>query len=192
MTHWNEAAESRSQKVELLEGLVPGYNYSHEDMAHRTDERLCKLLVYNIGEAKKSMFHILQTAFELHRELLLRDFERLRDELDIFSDEIKARAFEWDKNKPQEWMERLIDHDYRIVTGLGRLKADIKALEKAFLASGEAPRELKRLDSLIKPIDREIEELVMMFKEREAICNIKDTSLDKTFEAIRSRLRKGF
>jgi uncharacterized protein YecE (DUF72 family) len=191
MSKWRQARESRTEKVQALEKLIPGYDYSHEDLAHRTDENLCKLLVEHLREAKRVAFNILQTAFELHRDMLLKDFEKMRDELDIFSDEIKARAFDWDRDKPQEWLERLIDYDYRVVVGLGNLRRNLEGLEKEFLSAGQKVQDLKRLDEHVKRVDREIEGLVIMFKEREAVCNIKEASLEKTFDRIRSQIRKG-
>jgi hypothetical protein len=191
MSEWREARESRSEKVQTLEKLIPGYDYSHEDTAHRTDESLCRLLVEQLREAKRTVFNTLETAYELHRDTLLKDFGQLKDDLDIFSDEIKARAFEWDRKKPLEWLERLIDHDYRLVSGLGSLRRDLDTLHKEFLSSKEQARDLKKLDTLIRAIERETEELVVLFKEREAICNIKEAALEKSFERISSRIRKG-
>lgn len=191
MSKWKQARESRTEKVQALEKLIPGYDYSHEGLAHRTDGNLCKLLVEQLREAKRVAFNILQTAFELHRDLLLKDFEKLRDELDIFSDEIKARTFDWDRDKPQEWLERLIDYDYRVVVGLGNLRKTLEGLEKEFLSAGQKVQDLKKLDVHIKRADREIENLVIMFKEREAVCNIKEAALEKTFDRIRSQIRKG-
>lgn len=192
MSEWREARESRTEKVGFLEKLIPGYDYSHEDCAHATDERLCSLLVEQLREAKRTLFNTLETAYELHREMLLKDFEQLRDDLDIFSDEVKARAFEWDRSKPCEWLERLIDHDYRLISGLGNLRKELDRLHREFLSSDENAHDLRELNALIKTIERKTEDLAVLFKEREAICNIKEASLEKTFDRIRSRIRKGF
>ena len=76
-------------------------------------------------------------AYELHRETLLSEFQEFYDAIDVFSDEVKARAFHWDKGKDQKWLERLVDYDYRIISGLGNLNTGLRALHKEFLSSRE-------------------------------------------------------
>ena len=96
MTEWDYVLETRASKIDTLKTLIPGYDYSSEEHAHRTDDNFCRLLVENLRESKSVMFNVLQTAFELHRDVLLKDFQQLKDELDALSDEIKARVFKWD------------------------------------------------------------------------------------------------
>jgi len=179
-------------KIGSLKKLIPGYDYSAEETAHRTDETFCSLMVENLKLSKKTMFNILETAFELHRELLLKDFEGLRDEIGVFSDEIRARAFKWDSEKSQKWLERMVDYDYRILTMLGNLIKGIQGLHKELLSSGKGVRELRTLDEHTGSLKENLDEIVILFKERDAVCNIREASLEKSFDSMRSRIRKGF
>ena len=190
MAGWDEAAGSRTLKLESLEKLIPGYSYSSRDLAYRTDEFFCRTMVANLRVAKNDMFNILNTAFELHRELLLKDFESLRDEIDVFSDEIRARAFKWDSAKSQKWLGRLIDYDYRLLTGLGNLLNGIKSLHKEFLSSKGRLKETKKLDAHTKNLTKILDGLVVMFKERDTVCNIREAGLDDDFGDIKGDIRK--
>jgi hypothetical protein len=192
MSVWDSVRETRTMKIKSLSGFIPGYCYSTEGLAQRTDETFCSLMVENLRACKRLMFNILETAFELHRELLLREFEGLRDGIDVFSDEIKARAFRWDRNKGQRWLEKLVDYDYRILTSLGNLYRGIEGLQREFLASGRGIREARSLDEHTGLLKKGLDEIVILFKERDAICNIGESSLEDAFDEISSELRKGF
>jgi len=192
MSEWDMTMKTRAVKIGSLKKLIPGYDYSAEETAHRTDETFCSLMVENLKLSKKTMFNILETAFELHRELLLKDFEGLRDEIGVFSDEIRARAFKWDSEKSQKWLERMVDYDYRILTSLGNLIKGIQGLHKELLSSGKGVRELRTLDEHTGSLKENLDEIVILFKERDAVCNIREASLEKSFDSMRSRIRKGF
>jgi hypothetical protein len=192
MSEWDAAVKTRAMKIGSLKKLIPGYDYSAEDTAHRTDETFCSLMVENLKLARKTMFNILETAFELHRELLLKDFEGLRDEIGVFSDEIRARAFRWDSGKSRKWLERLVDYDYRILTSLGNLVRGIQGLHKELLSSGKGIRELRTLDEHTGRLKERLDEIVIQFRERDAVCNIREAALEKSFAGMRTRIRKGF
>ncbi len=192
MSEWNITMKTRTMKIDSLKKFIPGYDYSTENMAHRTDEIFCSLLVENLRVCKSVMFNILETAFELHRDLLLKDFEGLRDEIDMFSDEIKARAFKWDREKSRKWLEMVVDYDYRILTSLGNLFKGIEGLHKELLSSGKGTHELRVLDEHTSRLKDKLDEIIILFKERDAVCNIKEATLEKTFDSIRSRIIKGF
>ena len=191
MTEWNSALEGRPAKVGSLGDMIPGYSYASKDLAHRTDEQFCMLMVENLRIAKGTMFNILHTAFELHRELLLKDFEAIKDEMDVFSDEIKARALHWDDRKSAKWLGRLVDYDYRILSSLGEIIKSARSLHKQFLSSKQSIPETRELDEATRKLRKSLDSLVVMFRERELICNIGDVVLEKTFDELRTRIRRG-
>lgn len=191
MNSWNRAAGSRTLKIRSLSRLVPGYGYSTPEHAHKTDEIFCSVLVQNFRTAKAVMFNVLETAYEMHRELLLKDFEAFRDAMDVLSDQIKARAFRWDDDKDEKWLGRLVDYDYRILTGMGNLLTRTRDLEKAFLASEGSVSETQDLDSMIKALKEELSAIETMFQERDVICNIGNEALEETFEEKRTEIERG-
>ena len=191
MSAWNQATGSRIIKLKSLDRLIPGYSYSEPDLAHKTDEIFCSVIVENIRTAKAVMFNVLETAYELHRELLLKDFEKFRDEMDMFSDEVKARAFKWDSNKGKNWVGRVIDYDYRILTGLGNIMTGVRELEKAFLKSKGTVKETKGLENQTRQLKAILDKLVIMFRERDVVCNISNEALEETFDEKRTEIEKG-
>ncbi len=192
MSEWDNATKTRTMKIRSLERYITGYSYSSEDLAHMTDETFCSLIVENLKVAKKSMFNVLETAFELHRDMLLKDFEQFRDGIGMFSNEIRARVFKWGNSKSQEWLERMVDYDYRILAGLGDLVKGIDGLHKELLASGRAVRDLREIDEHTCRLKASLDEIVTLFNERDAVSNIQEAALEKTFDTIRSRIRRGF
>lgn len=191
MTEWDSAFEGRPARIGSLGDMVPGYSYASKDLAHRTDEQFCILMVENIKIAKGTMFNVLHTAFELHRELLLKDFEAIKDEMDVFSDEIKARVLNWDDRKSAKWLGRLVDYDYRILSSLGDIIKSARSLHKQFLSSKQSIPETRELDEATRRLKKSLGDLVVMFKERELICNIGDVVLEKTFDELRTKIRRG-
>ena len=191
MSAWNQATGSRIIKLKSLDRLIPGYSYSEPDFAHKTDEIFCSVIVENIRTAKAVMFNVLETAYELHRELLLKDFEKFRDEMDMFSDEVKARAFKWDSSKDKNWVGRVIDYDYRILTGLGNIMTGVRELEKAFLKSKGTVKETKGLENQTRQLKAILDKLVIMFRERDVVCNISNEALEETFDEKRTEIKKG-
>jgi hypothetical protein len=191
MSDWKQAVVTRKSKIDNLNQLIPGYNYSTRGYAQRTDDGFSSLMIANLRICKKRVFDILDTAFSLQRDLLLKDFERLRNEIDTFSDEIKARAFKWDTGKTRPWLERLVDYDYRILTDLGNLYKGIEALHDLLLDSNRSVSDLKALDRETRKLQESLDSLVLQYRERELVCNISEAVLEKNFRAMVSKIRKG-
>lgn len=192
MSEWEEARESRTVKIKSISRIIPGYDYSGEESAHHTDDEFCRVMIENLRLAKGDMFNILNTAFELHKDLLLKDFEAVRDEIDVFSDEIKARVFRWDRTKSRKWLGMLVDRDYHILNSVNTLLKDIKALHKDLLSSTKRVEDMRKLDRETAKIKKALDEIVFIYKEREALCNIRDATIQEEFDEICSRIRKGF
>jgi len=191
MIVWDDVTKTRHAKVEAIGKVLPHYDYSSPEMAHDTDESFSSLMVTNLKATKGVMFNIMETSYELHREALLNDFQEFFDAIDVFSDEVKARAFHWDKGKNQLWLEKLVDYDYRIISGLGNLNTGLRALHKEFLSSKEIPKDLKHLDADTRKLRKDFFEIVAMFKERDAICRINSLALEETFSDIQREAREG-
>jgi hypothetical protein len=192
MSEWDATLKTRAMKIDSLKKFIPTYDYSSYEMAHTTDENLCSLVTEKLGLSKKAAFNVLETAFELHKELPLKDFEGLRDEIDVFSDEIRARVFKWSGGKTRNWLGRLVDYDYRILTGLGNLLRGIEGLHMELLSSGRVIQDYRTLNEHTGRLKERLDEIVMLFRERDAVCNIGEAALERSFAGMRTRIRKGF
>jgi len=179
---WNNAITKRSEKVTEIRRVIPAYDYSSEDLAHRTDEKVCEFLVTGLHEAKDTLFNITHTHFELHNDVLSNEFQEIRDSVDVFSDEIKCRHFDWDSCSTEKWLERVIDHDYALILGLLKLTRELEDTVHSMTGGNQD------MQAHIDEIKKLVNELVNSFKERDVICNIKDITLERTFQKIRTEI----
>jgi len=184
MDTWSNAVAKKTGKVTEIQRVIPAYDYSSEDLAHRTDERVCEFIVTGLHEAKDMLFNITHTHFELHNDTLSNEFQRIRDSVDIFSDEIKCRHFDWGGCNTEKWLERVIDHDYAVILGLLRFTRE---LEDTIHAMTDGNQDMQNhLDDLQKILN----DLVTNFKERDVVCNIKDITFERTFQKIRQEMER--
>lgn len=185
---WEQAESTKFPKVRNIKKHIKDYSYSDEHNAVLTEERICEFLVKEIRAIKEILFYIIQDAYELQKEPLDTKIEKIRDDLDIFSDEIKARHFEWDINIPQNMLGRIIDMDYEIIKILDTLKKDIEKLRKAVLSVAKPGSKIfnrGKWDSVIrtiKGIKDSSDRLAKAFRERDTIANIRKITFQKTLE----------
>lgn len=196
MVDWNKIETSMSIEIKAIRKFLKDYGYSDDSSAVTTDEKFCNFIIEEIRKAKDTLFHVIQNAYELHEESLNKHFERLRDDLDIFSDEIKIRHFEWSKGTAQEWMERLVKHDYRLIKNMRVLNEELREVHSVFLRVIELypkktnPENLKKVKEMINLLDKVVDNIVLTFKEREVIINLKPMSLEKTYQRMQDYYRR--
>lgn len=180
-----------SIEIKAVEKFIPAYDYSSESRAEATDGKICKFMIEEVRKSKDYLFHIIQVAYELHEESLDKNFQGLRDDLDIFSDEIKVRNFQWSRNLSQAWIEKLIKHDYHLVQQMHKLNKELDDLYKIFMKVVKLypkktdPKELEQVRKLIKLLEKAVDKIVLTFKEREVICNLKPLALEKTYQQMK-------
>ncbi len=196
MADWSKIETSMSIEVKAIRKRLRGYSYIDDSTSAATDDKFCNYIIEQIRQAKDTLFHIIQNAYELHEESLDKYFQGLRDDLDIFSDEIKIRSLEWSKNFSQEWMRRLVKHDYNLVNNMDKLNNDLRDTHSLFLKVIQLypkktdPNQLARIRKLIKLLEKAIDEIVLTFKEREVICNLKPMALEKTYSQMQDYYRR--
>ncbi len=191
MTDWKKVKNKMSIEIKVVGKFVPAYDYSTESKAEATDGKICKFMIEEIRKAKDKLFYIIQVAYELHEQTLDKNFQGLKDDLDVFSDEIKIRNFQWSKDLSQAWVEKLIKHDYHLVQEMQKLNQELDDLHKIFLKVVKLypkktdPRQLDQVRKLIKLLEKAIDKIVLTFKEREVICNLKPLALEKTYQQMK-------
>lgn len=196
MSMWERVNKKMGIDIKAVGKLIRDYDYSTEDRAEATDVRICSFMIEEIRKAKDKLFHIIQTSYELHEESLNRYFQGLRDDLDIFSDEIKVRHFEWSRDISDEWLERLIKHDRELVNQTHKLNQELEGVYQVLMdviklyPEKTNPGELKQIRKMIKVLEKAIDKIVLTFKEREVICNIKPLALEKTYQQMQDYYRR--
>lgn len=193
---WTEVSNKMNKEVKVVGKIIKGYGYSTEPKAEATDVKVCHFMIDEIRRAKDILFNIINTAYELHEETLNKNFEGLRDDLDIFSDEIKVRYFVWNNDITAEWVERLIRYDFEMISHMNKLNMELEAMYKLFMRVIKTypdktdPNHLKGIKELIKLIEKLVDHIVITFKEREVISNLKPIDLEKTFQQMQDYYRR--
>lgn len=190
MKTWIPVTRSKAIAISIVKKLIPDYSYEDDNKAHSTDEAFSNIIVENLRVAKDVMFNSLETAYSLHRELLLKDLESLRDEMDTFSDEVKARAFKWDPTKNTIWLEKLVSYDTRILHRLGKLIERVRGLHNEIVSSSGTTSQQRIVSKHSENIKQDLDEIEVMFWERDAVCNINEETREEMFEEIRQDIRK--
>jgi len=197
MDDW-EQVKSLAPETKKMEKLIQGYSYATKQLAVITDENVCQNIVKGIRQAKVSLFNVIELLFEIEKEEpLSKSIQILKDELDIFSDEVKARYCDW-KEQNTKWMIRLIKHDHEIVSGIASLNIILQNMYEELLRGRsllsenelEQGRLWAKLKKQLPEIEERVDKLVTLFKEREGICNLKPMSLEKTFKSIQEKISK--
>ncbi|MBI2675053.1 MAG: hypothetical protein HYX24_01240 [Candidatus Aenigmarchaeota archaeon] len=199
MEGWKKARDETYPIVKELARIAPGYSYEDEGKAIATDQKVTDVIVRALRSCKNRLFFTIQLLYELQHESLNNGLEDLRDEIDIFSDEIKARRCKWSYSSV-ELLKKLVRQDYRFITMLKELDSMLEtvhndALEMKEIRYGHKaefePGKVSRLKQDIKKAFGMVQELVVLFREREAICNLEAATLEKTFERISRQLEGG-
>lgn len=197
MVDWKQV-KSLAREVLTLEKAVKGYSYADKHLSIATDDKLCKLVIGRISEAKSTIFSIIDLLFELEKkEPITVHMQKIKDDLDIFSDEIKVRHCEW-KGLNIKWSVNLVKHDHDIVKGLDRLNGVLRRLyekmmvDKALMSGDELAeaRLWKAMKKELPAIEELVDFLVELFKEREGICNLRPAALEKTYKSIQERIER--
>ena len=195
MIDWEQVKSSASE-TSKMEKLVKGYSYVDESSATATDGKVCQIIIDRIRGAKNILFNIIEFLYEIEKKRpVSRHMQKLKDELDIFSDEVKVRYCSW-KGLNLKWTIELIRHDLDLLNGLDMLNTHLQRLYESLLSdksllneSGPSEELLfKKMENRLCGIESRMDEMVKLFKEREGIVNLRPLSLEKTFKQIQERI----
>lgn len=190
---WKEVSGELFTHLRELRKQVKGYSYEQKHLCVATDDRLCHSFLQSLEKAKKSLFSISDLCFSLHTgNKLLPLLDTMRDEADILSDEITIRSIRW-VDIPPDFMRKLVRADRKLLQGMDDLVA---GLDRIFLGIlKEVKRKKPSSDfwsQARKDLGQSREQLrqqAILFKEREALCNITSLTLKRSFEGIREDIR---
>jgi hypothetical protein len=195
MVDWKQV-ESLAPEARSMEKSIRGYSYEYKELALVTDDKVCHLFVNGISDVKNSIFQIIDLLYELEKkEPISKELQRLKDELDIFSDEVKARHCDW-KDLNEKWTVKLVEHDHSLLSGLDKLNNDMQKLfkrvvtDRSLLSPDDKSQAMlwSEIKKQIPSLEKQVDELVRLFKEREGICNLRPLSLQKTYEKVKQRI----
>ncbi len=194
---WTTIRRNVKFKIDEIRKHIRDYDYSDTDNSIATDHRVMEYVQSELRKSKKKLFDITDVSFGRAIELS-KDFQNLRDDIDIFLDEIKLRRCEW-KDLDGEWVERIIKIDLTLIEGIKKLNETLDRILREVLDFKQIrikdhtvvyePDFWKTISKDYDGVKKQIHGLFMLFKEREAACNIRQLSLEKTMERIKEELR---
>ena len=194
MNEWENAKTKHLSKFKELRKLIPGYEYSDSHRAELTDGKLSLLILEELRKCKNTLFDIVEISYELQLDKLTKGVQKIRDELDIFADEIKVRYFEW-KSPPEFFLEKIIEHDHGLVKGGEKFRETLDSIRKLIMKM-EKPggslfdkKQLELLERKTREAEQQLDSLVRLYKERESIFKIKSISIMRTFRKLREEIK---
>lgn len=189
---WETIKPDVGSLISELTAALQTYSYE-EDAVAATDEHLCSFLMAQLRTAKHRLLPAMSRAHALAGKggSGYHDFEHaarlLRDDLDIFSDEIKMRRFSWSPLEA-DWLKMLVRKDHELVAGARRLVAAAEQLDADLSRAESALQDVGFWPALAAHLGKaraQLAELVRTFKERENICNLKKFEFAKTLAQLK-------
>jgi hypothetical protein len=194
---WNETKTKMWARVKEIEKLIPSYEYSGPHHVSHTDDMVKDIIVGELRASKKLLFNILETAYEQQKEGMIKDLHKIRDDIDIFLDEVKIRhPIKWPESIPQEFLEKIVIHDSEIIREIPKLNSRLEEVGKMLLdiekeRAGAVPfdrEQTAKLHSRISEVKKLADELVKLFKEREMLINLKHIRHEREYEDVRREM----
>jgi len=188
-TAWALASDKKRLALKELKRVIPSYDYSSKGDAGMTNNQFCKLIVEKLRRSKAVLFNIINTCYEMRIMDDFKEFDRIRLELDIFLDEIKVMYVDWNEKTSQKWLEKIITHDLNLIKDSKKLADNLEAVFKEIMAAKKRDDKFwKQISKKATSIEEQLDGTVRMFKEREALCNLKPLSFEKTYKATRKEI----
>jgi len=192
---WENARSAHLTAVKEMERIIPGYGYGDGPQAQITDEKLCAHLVQALRKAKSRLFDIISFIFESHVEKVLdTEFHKLRDEIDVLSDEIKVHKLKWQPLN-RDFLEIIIKHDMSLIHGVAKLNNmlnNITTLITGYRRINHKVFDTERITKVLGQVKEQVKVLVRTYKEREAVFNIQKEDLEDAYERIRKEVEQKF
>jgi len=185
---WARAADKKRLAIKELEKLIPHYKYSDAKSAAMTNDKFCRLLLEKLRISKDTLFGIINTCYEMHIDdgNGLKNLSKIRDELDIFLDEIKVIHLKWDDGIPQKWLEDILSHDLNLIRNSEDIAKNLNSLFKKIISSKKRDAAFwKKISGLDFAIEEQLDGMLRMFREREALLGLKALSFEKAYHAAR-------
>ena len=186
---WEKAAGESLTFIKEIKKFIPRYSYADPTHSVATDENISEYLVIMLREGKKHLFDTIELLYELQVKGVINRLQKILDEMDIFSDEVKVK-FHKEISLSKEWLRKLIMYDLHIIRESERLNKMITSLENHIIRSEEIVSEDVRRYS--EEIRRQLGKVVALFKEREVLSTLEEIDLNRTFSEKQNEIRERY
>ncbi|MBI4019718.1 MAG: hypothetical protein HY367_00170 [Candidatus Aenigmarchaeota archaeon] len=193
---WKDVSNRDAWRIREIERFVKPYDYSTREKSIATDDKVCEFFIKQLREAKGKLFNTIQLMFERQMKGL-EAFESVRQDVDIFSDEVKVRHCEWRDVKP-EWVGKIMEIDLELIRGTQELLAVLHEVYEEALnwkkirlidhaAMVYDPDIEKKLVRYARGVRLMVGDLARTFQERDMVCNLKKLEMRRTMERIKRK-----
>lgn len=197
---WKEVKTKMFARIKEIEKSVPGYDYSEKHHVIFTDDRIKDVILDELRKSKKILFWIVETAYEQQKEGLVKEAHSLRDDIDIFLDHVKIKhhSSAWPETIPQEFLQKIVMHDSEILREIPKLNSLLDEIKKMALVierPGASLFDREQLDLLNRKLleaKKRADDLMRLFKEREALFELKKLHKERILEDLRSEFDARF
>lgn len=191
---WEDARSAQLTRAKAVEKNIPGYSYSDKTQASRSHERLKLFIAEKLSKSKNRIRDLLSFLYQLQQEAIGGKFKVLEDDIDIFSDEVKVSPFKW-KRMSVRFYEHLIERDYFLIKGVKRLNHFLKKLSQEVVSYKQVDDKEFDLDMIKEAREgarKQLRELIILFKEREALFEVEGRDLEEVFQEVREEINQKF
>jgi hypothetical protein len=194
MEKWSDARAASYKAAKSMEALIPGYSYGEEHEALHTDERFTGVVLAELRKSKAMLFTLLDTSYQMQRESLTKDLHGIRDDLDIFLDELKVRRLRWDPGISSSALREIIRLDADIHDSALLLESAIKGLEHCVLGAGKPMEgdgdECEDIEGKKACVKSLIRKIMVAFRQRDALFNMERSVDSRLLEKLKREVEE--
>lgn len=159
MSEWVRA-KNEVKEFRYMEKLVTGYSYKNEKESKLTDKGIRDLIADELNRSKNILFNLMRLAYKEEEDEIASNIEEVRDEIELFLNEIKTPLM-WNDKLSKQSFERIIKSDLTLIKNTQQLTEILNGLYDQVLQS-KAKDLIRKSEELRKYVI----ELRQVFKER--------------------------
>ncbi|MEM5812547.1 MAG: hypothetical protein QW286_02400 [Candidatus Aenigmatarchaeota archaeon] len=197
-SEWKTVKTKMWARIKEIEKAVPNYDYSSLHSIISTDDKFTDFVLSELRKSKKILFDILENSYEQQKEMLTKDVQKIRDDIDIFLDNVKIRQIRWPEKIPEEFLEKIVFYDSELLREIPKMNSLLEEIEKNVLEM-EKPgtslfdkEQLEKLNAKISNAKSQAEFLFRLFKERDLLLNLKHIHREDVYEETKSEIETRF
>lgn len=191
-THWAFAKKNKGNEFNQMQKRIPFYSYADKRIAILTDKRFCVELRSELVRSKILFSDALDWVIKANIDD--KQISRVKDEFDILLDEIEIKPNKWDERIPGEFLEKVMEYDWELVQKSIALFDDLDVLIKDLYKAVEERKidkpMLSKLSIEMDVVNEKVDDIAIMFREREAAFEIRTLGYKDAFGRIKERIRK--
>lgn len=163
MSEWVKA-EREVKEAKEIGKYIHDYSYINEEKSKQTDKKLRDLISKELKKSKDLLFNIMELAYKEEVDRVANEIQSVRDEIDIFLNEISIIKSKWNKISKEGYI-KIIKSDLTLIRNVKQLNEILNIIYNQVLSS-----KAKDLIRKGEELRKYIYQLRGVFKERGDVC----------------------